>query len=233
MKNGFSPENRTTSRIVPIAWATALAVAFTISLPQPVHADRVTPPRVPDQIQVPEGAEAFLVGHARGTQNYVCLPAASGVAYTLFTPEATLFRDNGLQKQIITHFFSPNPNPLDPNTNPRVVAGGAIRATWLHSDTSAVWAAADPAHTATSSTDPDFVEKGAVAWLRLTVVGAQGGPTGRDTLTKTTFVQRVNTHGGLAPSTGCSSSADVGNLAFMPYTADYIFYEGPEADDGN
>jgi uncharacterized protein DUF3455 len=228
MKNGSSPENRTTSRIVPIACATALAVAFTLSLPQPAHADRVTPPRVPDEVKVPEGAEAFLVGHARGTQNYVCLPAGSGFAYTLFTPQATLFRDN--DKQIITHFFSPNPDPHDPNTNPRVVADGAIRATWQYSDTSSIWAFVEQGHSYTLS---DFVEPGAVAWLRLTVVGAQDGPTGGHTLTKTTFVQRVNTHGGLAPSTGCSSSADVGKLAFMPYTADYIFYEGPDTDDGN
>ena len=57
-------------------------------------------------------------------------PSGTGVAYVLFTPEATLFSDDG--GQIITHFFSPNPDP-DPNTNPTVVADGAIRATWQHS----------------------------------------------------------------------------------------------------
>ena len=60
-----------------------------------------------------------------------------------------------------------------------------------------------------------------------TVVGAQDGPTGGDTLTKTTFIQRLNTSGGVAPSTGCASSADVGKQAFVPYTADYFFYTGP------
>ena len=60
-----------------------------------------------------------------------------------------------------------------------------------------------PGHTATSSTDPDFVKPGAIAWLLLTVVGAKDGPTGGDTLTETTFVQRLNTSGGVAPSTGC------------------------------
>jgi hypothetical protein len=56
-----------------------------------------------------------------------------------------------------------------------------------------------------------------------------------DTLTKTTFIQRLNTSGGLAPSTGCSSAADVGRLAFVPYSADYFFYKGPEdqADAGD
>jgi hypothetical protein len=223
MKNCNAPENRTTRRILPFAYATALAVAVMLLLPLPAHAGRVTPPPVPEKVQVPEGAEAFLVGHARGTQNYVCLPSGAAFAWTLFTPEATLFR--GSDKQIITHFFAPN--PCEPNTNARVVANGAIRAAWQTSDTSTVWAAADPAHTATSATDPDFVKPGAVAWLLLTVVGAQDGPSGDDTLSETTFIQRLNTSGGVAPSTGCASSADVGKQAFVPYTADYFFYVGP------
>jgi hypothetical protein len=180
---------------------------------------------VPEKLQVPEGAEAFLVGHAVGTQNYVCVPSGTGFAWTLFTPEATLFRDSG--RQIITHFFSPNPD--EPNTNPRVVADGRIRAAWQYLDTSTVWAGVLlPEH---SSTDSDFVQKGAIAWLKLTVVGAEEGPTGGGFLTKTTFIQRLNTVGGLAPSTGCSVSGDVGKQAFIPYRADYFFFEGPETDD--
>ena len=69
------------------------------------------------------------------------------------------------------------------------------------------------------------VNREAVAWLLLDKVGVQKGPTGGDTLTKTTFIQRLNTVGGLAPKTGCSSLADVGNQAFVPYTADYFFYK--------
>ena len=40
----------------------------------------------------------------------------------------------------------------------------------------------------------------------------------------TTFIQRVNTSGGLAPPTGCTAPADIGHQAFVPYTADYVFY---------
>jgi hypothetical protein len=47
----------------------------------------------------------------------------------------------------------------------------------------------------------------------------------------TTFIQRVNTVGGLAPSTGCANAADVGKKAFVPYTADYFFFSKPDADD--
>ena len=182
-----------------------------------------------DNIKVPAGNKAFLLGQAIGTQNYVCRPSAaspSGVAYALFTPEATLFSEDG--GQVITHFNSPNPDPQDPNTNPAVVADGAIRATWQHRDTSSVWA---KVHTnLDGSIGAATVNEEAIAWLLLEVVGAVDGPTGGDTLTKATFVQRLNTVGGLAPKTGCASPADLGNQAFVDYTADYFFYFNPNAD---
>ena len=65
----------------------------------------------------------------------------------------------------------------------------------------------------------------AIPWLKLERAGTHVGPTGGATLTKTTFVQRVNTVGGVAPPTGCDRVPDVGHKAFVPYTADYFFYE--------
>ncbi len=215
MKNCNALETQTTHGILLVAGAAALAAAFTIGLPQPARADRVTPPDAPANIQV-QGGTPFLVGHGVGTQNYVCVPSGAGFKFVLFTPQATLFGDN--EKQIITHYFSPNPDE-----------GGTIRATWQDShDTSTVWALATAM--ATNSTDPNFVQPGAVAWLKLQVVGSQTGPIGSNKLTSTTFIQRVHTSGGLAPSTGCDSSADVGHEAFVPYTADYFFYTGGESN---
>jgi len=208
MKHCNALENQTTRRILRIACATALAVAFSVALPQPAHADRVTPPPVPANIQVPAGNKAFLEGHAVGTQDYICLPSGSGFAWTFFGPQATLFND--ADEQVITHFLSPNPDE-----------GGTPRATWQHSqDTSTVWAMA-----IASSSNPGFVESGAIPWLLLQVVGAQDGPTGGDKLSETTFIQRLNTSGGVAPSTGCTLSTDVGKKALVPYTADYFFYK--------
>jgi hypothetical protein len=176
----------------------------------------ITPPAMPDKIPVDPGFVAFLEGHGVGTQNYVCRPSGSGFAFKLFTPQATLFGDNG--KQLITHFFSPNPFEL--NADPTVVGDHPIRVTWQDSqDTSTVWAKLDQ-----SSSDAPFVSPDAIAWLKLEVVGAQDGPTGDNTLAATKFIQRLNTSGGLAPSTGCASPSDVGNQAFVPYTADYFFY---------
>jgi hypothetical protein len=222
MKNRNGPKNQTTSRILLTACATALAAAFAVALPQPAYADDVTVPAVPGNIRVPAGNEAFLVGHAVGTQNYVCLPSGAGLAFVLFTPEATLFSD--ADRQVTTHFFSPN--PFEHNANPALAAVGPIRATWQHSrDTSTVWGQVKPGN---SSSDSAFVAPDAIAWLLVTAVGADDGPTGGDTLTKTTFIQRLNTSGGVAPSTGCSSPADVGHLAFVPYTADYFFYKAAD-----
>lgn len=165
--------------------------------------EHVTPPEVPANLEVPAGQKPFRMWHATGTQNYICL--AAGQAWTFIGPQATLFDDDN--DQTLTHFLSPNP-----------VEGGVARATWQHSkDTSAVWAMAIQ-----SSTDPAFVTPGAIPWLLLRVVGAAAGPAGGEKLVPTTFIQRVNTAGGSAPSPTCSQT---GARAFVPYETDYVLYK--------
>ena len=51
------------------------------------------------------------------------------------------------------------------------------------------------------------------------------GPTGGSRLAATTFIQRLNTSGGIAPATGCSQPSEIGALALVPYTTDYFFYQ--------
>jgi hypothetical protein len=224
--NLVNPSNAGAQRLL-LSLAAATAVAIASATPLTLYAKshvRIVPPRVPEDLKIEEGNVPFLIGHADGSQNYACSPSGAGFAWVLFTPEATLFNDSG--KQLITHFFSPNPE--EPNADARVVADGAIRAAWQHSrDTSSVWASA----AAPPSFDPEFVQPNSVPWLKLKVVGRQEGPSGGDTLTRTTFIQRVNTLGGLAPSTGCSGAADVGKKAFIPYSADYVFYFDPSAEE--
>jgi hypothetical protein len=210
-----------TNTLLTSAIAAILGLALT-GAGQAAHAKHVTPPPVPANLEVPEGNTAFLVGHAIGTQNYVCLPSGGGFAYVLFTPEATLFDKH--DKQIITHYFSPNLNP-DPGET-----ADAIRATWQDSDTSTVWGKVNPGDSASHTDFPDFVADGAIAWLKVTRVGTQDGPRGGDTLSDTTFIQRLNTSGGVAPA-DCTSSADVGKEAFVPYTADYFFYSADDNQD--
>src|SRR5262245_26010571 len=171
MKANVSP-SQTTRRTRSTVFAAACAVTLTALLSQPVLAHGIRPPLVPATLQVQAGNKPFLVGHATGTQNYVCVPSGSSFAWALFTPEATLF--NRADKQIITHFFSPNPD--EPNTDTRVVADGVIRAAWQARDTSTVWAkaAADP------SFDPAFVRPNSVPWLLLVTAGVEEGPNGGD-----------------------------------------------------
>jgi hypothetical protein len=190
-------------------WASA--AVLTLALTQVGYGQAPTPPPLPAGLEVDAPNVPFLLGRGVGTQNYECQPADTigHVDWVLFTPQATLFDDQG--GQLTTHFFSPNPNPADAR---------AIRATWQDSrDSSAVWA-----KRVAASTDPQFVKAGAVAWVKLEVVGTQAGPTGGAGFVGTTFVQRVNTVGGLAPATGCSLPTDIGRRQFVPYTADYIFY---------
>jgi hypothetical protein len=191
-----------------VSCAAALLLATTTATPQASgNKGKIDPPPVPANLEVPPGHKAFLEGHAYGTQNYSCLPTATGVAWTFQAPQATLFNDN--DNQTMTHFLSPNP-----------VESGTLRATWQHSrDTSAVWAAA-----IASSTDPNYVAPGAVPWLLLRVVGAAEGPDGGDKLTETVLIHRVNTAGGIAPAAGCATGADIGKRVFVPYETDYIFY---------
>jgi len=206
---------------LPTCLVAALLGLGLMAAGQAAHARQVRPPDVPVNLEVDQGNSAFLVGHAVGTQNYVCLPAGAGFAYALFTPQATLFDDHN--RQVITHFFSPNLAPTD-----SYEIAGTIRAAWQHSDdTSTVWGKV--IDSASNASDPDFVAADAIAWLKVAVVGIQDGPQAGDALSGTTFIQRVNTSGGVPP-TNCTSPADVGRRAFVPYTADYFFYSADDVD---
>jgi hypothetical protein len=192
-------------------FVTTLGIAFTLALPHAAQAQSITPPPVPIDIEVAPPDQVFLLGRGVGTQNYECQPVNSlgRVDWVLFTPQATLFGE--LNEQLITHFFSPNPEE-----------GGIVRVAWQDSrDTSTVWG-----KLIASSDDANFVKAGAIPWLKIDVknTGFQNGPTGGDTLSKTTFIQRLNTDGGAAPSTGCDRPTDIGKKEFVPYAADYFFY---------
>ena len=62
-------------------------------------------------------------------------------------------------------------------------------------------------------------EAGAVLWLLIPAT-SNGQPGG---LQGVTLVQRIDTHGGAAPATGCDASS-VGAETKVPYTATYVFY---------
>jgi hypothetical protein len=63
-------------------------------------------------------------------------------------------------------------------------------------------------------------EAGAVPWLLLR---AKAG-TAAGTLADVAFIRRTETHGGVAPASGCEAAQDAGKTAQVPYTATYTFY---------
>jgi Protein of unknown function (DUF3455) len=173
-----------------------------------------------------QGNSEFLATHATGTQGYVCLPAGSGVSFTVNNarPEATLFTSVfGEAFQVITHFLSPVENPNDVGPKPPRFGD----ATWQSSfDSSRVWA--QKSNFVQAGTDASCPNAGAIDCLLLQTIGTAVGPTGGKTLTKTTFIQRLNTKGGSAPATGCSTAADIGKQVLVPYSADYHFFRADQ-----
>ena len=65
------------------------------------------------------------------------------------------------------------------------------------------------------------VDATAIPWLLLRKVSAEGPGV----LERTTYIQRVNTTGGLAPA---AAPTQTGQEAHVPYTADYYFFRQTE-----
>lgn len=182
-----------------------VTLAFTLSA-APRAAERIVPPDVPTELVVDASYKPILMGHAIGTQNYICAPAAtaSGVDWLFIGPQATLL--DGYGQQIATHFLSKNPLQAD-----------VLHATWQHSrDSSVVWAKKYKGATVS----PDAIE-----WLLLEVTGNLVGPAGGLKLARARFIQRVNTVGGLKPPSAECTASTLNTRRLVSYEADYYFYE--------
>lgn len=171
--------------------AAIAAMALPMLFPMAAFAENITPPPMPTKIQAPAGHVPYLVGHAKGTQNYTCQPAPNGYAWTLVAPAATLVGDNG--KLLMTHYGGPT------------------------------WEANDGSKVVGARVDGVTVDQSAIAWLLLRAASKSSGADG-NRLTQTTYIQRVNTTGGMAPSNGCDQTT-LGASRNVPYTADYYFYK--------
>jgi hypothetical protein len=199
----------------------------------------LTPPVVPPAIQVPDGNTAYVLGHATGTQGYICLPTSTGSYAWSNTgsvsgpqnsarPDAILYTNRMFE--IITHFLSPNPNETSPNPS----ENGQPRPTWQSvGDNSTVWA--NKIGSITAGSDPSCPNTGSISCLLLQTVGSAAGARGGTRLSGTTYIQRLNTSGGSAPpspqsgcSECCAASTAVGNELLVPYTADYWFYKASQ-----
>jgi hypothetical protein len=199
---------------VIMSWKTvALIGTFTIALAgTPLAVERIPRPVVPTNIEVSADYKLFLVGHAIGTQNYVCTPGQtpSGYDWLFVGPQATVFVSDVDKRQILTHYQSKN-----------LEQSGALHATWQHSgDTSAVWA-----KRLDGSSDSQYVRRDAIEWLLLEVTGTEVGPTGGTKLSMTKRIQRINTVGGLKPPAADCTAETVTSRRLVDYKADYYFYQ--------
>lgn len=151
-------------------------------------------PTVPAEIEAPSSATLVLQLAARGTQNYKCqATSAGGAEWKLVAPEAELFSS-----------AEPGGTAAGKHgAGPSWALNDGSGAKW---DGAAVKKAASP-------------ESGSIPWL-LIPAQSNGQPGG---LQGVTFVQRVDTHGGAAPATGCDA-ASVGAETKVQYTATYVFY---------
>ena len=141
-------------------------------------------------------SKLFLAVYAKGVQKYTC--QANG-AWLFTDPEATLYKSPDARNPIGSHFLN--------------TATG--RPVWEFKDGSSVEAAryaAAPGGT------------GNIPWLLLQSVVTTTGSDG-DRLTSTTWVQRLDPSGGVAPAGTCTPGATVA----VPYSADYVFWQAEEA----
>jgi hypothetical protein len=161
MSYNIDQQVRETARVRSL-YVAALVLACVLGSVTNAVAQKITSPATPALITPPAGNSAFLLGHAVGTQGYVCLPKGTGASWTVNNarPEATLFTSfYGQDFQIITHFLSPDTNPNEFASNP-VPFGSA---TWQSSfDSSKVWAAVLNANVFPAGGDPSCPNAGSI-----------------------------------------------------------------------
>jgi hypothetical protein len=152
------------------------------------------PASVPVSLAPPADAALWRVLPAEGVQIYACTASGAGFAWVFESPDALLL-DEG----------------TDEDGDRAIVGHHFAGPTWESKDHSfvvGVRVGSAPAPV-----------PGAIPWLSL-AAGAHS-PGGR--FARVTFIQRMDTTGGVAPAAGCDA-ATVGARARVPYSANYYLY---------
>jgi hypothetical protein len=188
-----------------------------------------TAPTVSATIAVPTGATLVGGYYAEGNQIYTCVanaeagapseagssdgsadaaPAAAGGTWAN-TAEATLYGDNCATAG--SHSYT-------------AVPGSPM---WTAKDGSTITAKRVQALAAPV---PDGGDGGvtAIAWVLLQATSN----TGEGNFANVTYVQRLNTTGGVGPSGACDPTSDANATRKVPYTATYYFYTGGNSEAG-
>jgi hypothetical protein len=151
-------------------------------------------PEVPVGLTVPAGNKVSFHAYAEGVQIYKATPSRDDptkLVWTFAAPEAVLFDTDGVIVGIHYAYAGPTYPAWESESGSKVVA--------------------------TRTVPPVVVDPTAIAWLRLDMVQT----IGPGIFNRTTFIQRVNTTGGLAP---VAPPTYLGQEARIPYTAEYYFF---------
>jgi hypothetical protein len=179
-------------------------------------AGNLVAPTVPsDNLRAPAGAVLMLRLHAEGSQIYTCSVVADGDAGADAGGDAA--GDAGATTTYRWTFKAPMAALLD---NACVQVGTHYAGpTWKWTADSSSVVGMASANATPSAT--------AIPWLLLRAISHDG----QGVMSQVTFIQRVDTVGGIAPATGCDA-ATMGLDQPVPYSANYYFYSGPAVDGG-
>jgi Protein of unknown function (DUF3455) len=175
--------------------AVLLVLAHVLSLPLSVSArSGATPPSVPEIIAVPPPYVLLFRLHATGVQTYEC----QNGQWTFRAPRAVLFdphtnRLTGIHYGGIDRGLTPGPWWEALGDGSSIRGGNAVSA---------------------PSPNPN-----SIPLLRLEVLERHGSGL----FSQVSYIQRLNTLGGVGPVGVCSAGAQ----RWVPYTADYYFYGNP------
>ncbi len=153
---------------------------------------------VPDVLAVPAGNVLFRSLIGVGEQLYTCSAQGAGFAWTFVAPRAKLYRFDF--REVGTHYAGP---------------------TWQNSaDGSRVVGRVLKSVPAPFSLN----EQAAIPWLLLEAASSTSAGNGNaGTFTPVTFIRRLFTVDGVAPTTGCYAST-TGRMLGVPYASLYEFY---------
>ena len=182
----------------PQAQAAPTPAALVLSWTQRREAQPEAQPLVPAVLAVPAGNALFKSLIGVGDQIYTCAASGGAYAWTFVAPRADLY-NFGFRK-VGVHFAGPT---WQDSADGSAVVGRLVR-----------------------NVPAPFSLNGrpAVAWLLLaarSTTFAGDGMAGA--FTPTTFVRRLFTVGGVAPTSGCDAGTAGQNLG-VPYAALYEFY---------
>jgi hypothetical protein len=174
--------------------AVLVAVGQVLIAPLPAAASESVPPTVPETIAVPSGSVLLFSRHAKGVQTYECKKGQ----WAFHAPRALLFdpdtnQPTGFHYGGIDYGLTPGPWWESVEDASRIRGGNAVSA---------------------PSPNPD-----SIPLLRLEVMERQGSGV----FSPASYIQRLNTEGGVGPTGACQTGAQ----RRVPYTADYYFYATP------